>query len=267
MPEDLARDVDEVSKSLPAGCEYQRKAVQVEYQFEPGERAEVSVISSTTVDKTSQIVMASGVDLEPYRKHMTVLWNHDQEKPIASAAWIKLYKDHLRAKTVYPDPEQSEWGTLVNDVWAMTKSGVLKMKSIGFLPRTPLREPTTEELDAHPDWQGAGIWDNSLLLEYSACSIGICNDALVQAVNTKSLDALHLKSLGVEVPAPALAPAPVEFTLEEAMAIAKGCKPLRIKKPPVNWDEVISKQIDAMSVDMKKILASSVGNYERRGRV
>lgn len=198
LPEHVAREVDSLTKTLPADCGYRTKAIAADQiTFEEGERADISVLTTNSVDKTNEVVLPEGVDMDAYRKSMVVLWNHDQERPVASCKWIKHYRDSIRAKTVYPQ----EGPQLTQDAWLMTKSGILKAKSIGFIPRKPLREATSDELEMHPEWKGAGLWDDVLLIEYSCCTIGMNNDALVEAVNTKSLHPETFLSLGIEIKA------------------------------------------------------------------
>ena len=299
LPEETAREVDALAKTLPQGLEFQRKALPVEYQFEPGERAEVSILTSRSVDKSAEVVLPEGLELESYRKSAIVLWNHDKDRPIASCGWIKLHKDHIRAKTIYPErPQDVETNWFTDEVWAMTKSSppILRCKSIGFLPLVPLRDASPEELQAHPEWEGAGVWEKTLLLEYSCVYSGCNEDALVVAVNTKSLDPERLKLLGVEVPhvpeevkepcctnrlerfkatndcvsrkIEFLAKEKPEMSEEQRIAVAYAyCgekKQKRKVKKEINVDEVL-KEI-AARVNVQKIDDRAVHLYRNRGR-
>src|SRR5579884_3101781 len=82
LPESCAREVDDLYKTLPSGLEYQRKAMPVEMMFEPGERSEVSILTNATVDKSNEVVIPEGLDLDSYRRNMVVLWNHDHDQPV-----------------------------------------------------------------------------------------------------------------------------------------------------------------------------------------
>ncbi len=219
VPESMARDIDELTKSLPSDCGWVEKAYIPEIQFEPGERAEVSIITAETVDKTNEVVLIGGIDFDWFRANPAILWNHQRNLPtIGECQWIKQHKsgavNTLRAKSVYPqrqtkseDTDRPFW---IDQVWDLIscRPPVLKAKSIGFIPLRPKREPTADELDLHPEWKGAGIWDGIRLYEYSCCSVGICNDALLEAVNSKGFDPACLEALGIDVPEPQPAPEP-----------------------------------------------------------
>ncbi len=166
------------------------------------------------MDKSAEVVLPEGVELETYRKSGVVLWNHDKNKPVASCGWIKLHKGLLRAKTIYPEkPDEIDTPWFADTIWGMTKCvpPILRCKSIGFQPLLPMRDPTREELDEHPEWAGAGVWEKTMLLEYSCVYTGCLPDAIVEAINTKSLDADVMKEMGIEVPARVEVP-PVEVT-------------------------------------------------------
>ena len=203
LPEQTARDVDALVKTLPSGLSFQTKAVGAEYQFEPGERSEVSILTAKTVDQSNEVVLPEGLDLESYRSSLIVLWNHNKDRPVATCQWIKIFKDQVRAKTVYPErPDDVDACWWTDEVWGMTKCNppILRCKSIGFIPLLPKRDPTAQELELHPDWEGAGVWEKTLLLEYSCVYSGCNQEALVLAVNQKLLDPTKIKAMGLIVP-------------------------------------------------------------------
>jgi hypothetical protein len=201
LPENIAAEIDALAKTLPHDCQYQTKAYVADaINVEPHERAEVSILTTDNKDKMDEVVIPAGLELESYRKSGVVLWNHDKSKPIARNVWIKLHTDNtIRAKTMYPEKPsdyQGDWFT--DHVWSLTVTNLLKAKSIGFLPLEPKTAPTNEELQSRPDWTGAGIYHKALLVEYSACSVAINDDALVQCIVSKSVDALTCKAIGLE---------------------------------------------------------------------
>lgn len=291
LPEHIARKVDELVKTLPTGCDYQRKAVTVaDYHFEPNERAEVSILSTATVDKSNEVVLPEGVDLTTFNG--TVLYNHDPHQIVGRSVWVKhVPKDNsLRAKTEYfenQDGTESKWYKFVDEVWTMVKAGALRAKSIGFQPLTPKRDPSPEELASHPDWQGAGIWDKALLLEYSVCPIGINNDALVEAINTKSIAPAVLKALGL----PEVTPCPCQkagddcvsrkikwmhdngegskYSDDQIVAIAyahchgkKAKKAKKVKKAPD-----LAAILEKVDIDFDRVVSLALETYRNRGSV
>lgn len=209
--EDAARELDEITKTLPAECRdlLITKAYDAYYQFEPNERAEISIISTSRKDIQSQVVKASGIDFDYYRKHGSVLWDHgkhsEQRAPVASCKWIRYNKedDTIRAKTIYPErPKGHEGRWFTDDLWALTSCDppLLKCKSIGFRPKKPLRGPTKEELDQHPEWEGASLYEEGICVEYSICPVGVNSDAVIDRIN-KSADYQDIcKNVGLDIP-------------------------------------------------------------------
>lgn len=296
LSEALARKVDELAAGLPSGCSYQRKAYSpAAVQFEPGERAEVSIITTNQPDKSNEVVIPEGVDLSTYNG--TVLFQHKEGEVVGKCQWVKLNKsdESIRAKTVYYENSEgveSKWYRFIDEVWEMVKVGALPSKSIGFLPLTEKREPSADELALHPEWSACGIWDNSLLLEYSVCAVGVNNQAMVELVNSnaKSITAEVIKSMGLafdfpevaepvvlvqEAPQTALE-APTVRRVRPALSLAeiiaraaREAIPVRRKavhrKP--SPDEVLTLALEALSVDPERILRLADEAFRNRGRV
>lgn len=272
MSEDLAREVDEMTRGLPQGCGYRTKAVEPDaILFEPSERAEVSIISSDCVDRSNEVVIPQGVDLTSYRKNSVVLWSHDWDRPVGTCEWVKIHKNTLRAKTIYPEDASH----LSQEVWKMLRCTppVLKAKSIGFLPRTPARAATPEELVSHPEWREASIFDDTLLLEYSCVSVGCNQDSLLQMVNTKSLDAPTLADMGIQIPE---TPETHEVVHEVARAVRETHMPLdqavayvlRMRKhKKIDLDRIFARSLGEIDLDVAEIVRRALDAHVNRGRV
>lgn len=110
--------------------EFVRKGlVPSDVQFEDGERAAVSYITTRDIDRDGEIVEPDGVDLESYRKNPVVLFGHDYSQlPIGKNLWIKADERGLIAKTQYASHEFAE------KVYEYRKEGMPLAQSIGFIP-------------------------------------------------------------------------------------------------------------------------------------
>jgi HK97 family phage prohead protease len=110
--------------------EFVRKGlVPSDVQFEDGERAAVSYITTKDVDRDGEIVEPFGVDLEAYRKNPVVLFGHNySELPIGKNLWIKSDGRGLIAKTQYASHEFAQ------KVYEYRKEGMPLAQSIGFIP-------------------------------------------------------------------------------------------------------------------------------------
>lgn len=258
LPEPIAREIEEIYKSIPSDCKQLiTKSYTPLYQFEPGERAEVSIISSITPDYSNEVVLPDGVDLDKYRSHMRVLWNHNRNQPpIAKCLWLKAYKDTIRAKTVYPEKVdkavEDEW--FVDSIWDMVRSGLLPGKSISFLPVKPKRDPLPEELETHPEWKGCGVWDDVVMVEYSVVPIGCNPSAIVEYVNTKSLSLDKFSALGFSLPEVQKAVEPTPEPIPEVTP-----EIATVEEKAIPWIEVVDKHIVKLPSGKYRLLSKKGG--------
>lgn len=302
LPEAQATELDELSKGLPSGCEYRTKALHTDVQFEPGERAEVSILSANSVDNSNEVVLPQGIRLERFNKtNRPVYWNHDQTLPcVGNCQWIKIHKNTLRGKTIYPErvnKTNNDSPFWLDSIWDLMQVGLARAKSIGFKPLKPLREPTHDELAEHPEWKGAGIWDDIELVEYSCVNVGCCDDAILEAINSKSINEDTLNKFGVvrkSDPRKEIVRAlreqhkadelvcnkiqelydtnqDAKFTAKQIVAIAQALvhakqAPVKPKKK-VDINKVIAKALDNLKLDTNKIAWQAIEAYRNRGRV
>lgn len=206
MPDALAKALEALLKTLPKDKAYSyRKAQAVPSLLEllEGERADVSTISTDSLDRDNEVVLPKGVGLTYFQKNPIVTFAHKyDELPIGKAQWVKMVNGQLKAKTKYADkPDGWEGPWLPDAVWAMTQQGILKGKSIGFIP-TKIRSPTRDEIGERPEWKNAScVIESSVLLEYAIAPIPMNQDALVEAVSKGIADAATLRRLGINPPA------------------------------------------------------------------
>ncbi len=148
----------------------------------PGERTDVSWISTEELDWAGEIVVARGMNDSHFQLNPIVTMQHCYHiPPVGRSLWRKRARDGelvgIKAKTQYPARPQG-W----TDPWpadtafALVQAGLLNGKSIGFL-RLKSHAPGAQEIAAHPNLAGVNrIIDDWLLLEYS-CVFLPCNQA------------------------------------------------------------------------------------------
>ncbi len=116
MPDPAARAVDALLKTLPKTDEYAyRKSLiaRPPTELNPGERSDVSWISTESVDRTGEVVAARGMNDASFRLNPIVTMNHGYDlPPVGRSVWRKRVKDGtlvgIKAKTQYP-PRPESW--------------------------------------------------------------------------------------------------------------------------------------------------------------
>src|SRR5262245_59628642 len=146
LPDGAARAVDALLRVLPRTDEHAyRHAVLTRgpTELNPGERSDVSWISTECVDRSGDVVLAGGMDDRHFRLNPIVTLGHDYSlPPVGRSLWRRRVRDGdlagIKAKTQYP-PRPPSWPAgegpwLPDQVFALVQADLLRGKSIGFLP-------------------------------------------------------------------------------------------------------------------------------------
>ncbi|WP_020469305.1 hypothetical protein [Zavarzinella formosa] len=204
MSDKAARALDGIMKGLSKDCVYRKAATIAEdVQLIPGERADISLVSVESLDRQNEVVIAKGIQLDFFRENPVVTLAHKyDELPVGKCKWIKQVQKGLLAKTQYAQrPSDWEGPWLPDAIFSMTQEGILRGKSIGFLP-TKMRGPTKEEISLQPTWKDCNcVIEQCVLFEYSVAPVPCNQDALVTAVSKGfSLDPGIAEKLGLKWP-------------------------------------------------------------------
>jgi hypothetical protein len=157
----------------------------------PGERADISWITTESVDRDKEVVLSKGMDDSHFKLNPIVTLQHAYYlPPVGRSAWRKKASDGdtrgIKAKTQYPKRpagwmQDEDWPPDVT--FTLIQSGLLLGKSIGFIP-TKCHQPQEDEIKKNPDWAGVRrIIDEWLLLEYACVYLPCQQDAVVEAVS------------------------------------------------------------------------------------
>lgn len=168
----------------------------------PGDRADVSWISTEALDRQAEVILASGMDDSQFALNPIVTLNHDYTRaPIGRSTWRRRTRRQglrgIQARTVYPPRPEGWSGDWAPDAaFSLVQAGLLAGKSIGFLT-LEARKPTAEELAERPELaQCRRVVTRWLLLEYACTWLPINPQTLTEAVG-KGFDPGHLDTLGV----------------------------------------------------------------------
>ena len=175
-------------------------------ELQPGERADVSWITEETPDRLGDVVLASGMDDSHFQLNPIVTLNHAYDQPpVGRSLWRRKARDGakrgVKAKTLYP-PRPPGW--TLSDwppdlAFELVKAGLLRGKSIGFLP-LKLRAPTADEIAKNADFARVRyIIEDWLLVEYACCYLPMQPNAVVETVS-KSVPAAWAELLGLPTP-------------------------------------------------------------------
>ena len=157
-----------------------KKTFEAVVKFDETDDTLLVAISTDKVDRDSEVLIPSGVDLENYRKNPVVMWGHDWHggpgSVIGKALWVKAKGNQVLAKIKFAAHETAQL------VMSLYRDKFLHTFSVGFIPGQG-HAPTEADLRKHPDWVSARhIHDTWELLEFSAVPIPSNPDALALAM-------------------------------------------------------------------------------------
>lgn len=211
MHDRQAAALDGILKALPTSDEFRyRKAVigQAPAEVLPGERSDVSWISTESPDRAGEVVLAGGFNDGHFKLNPIVTLNHAYWcPPVGKSLWRKAARDGdrrgIKAKTQYPArpddwEEGKEWPPDV--AFSLMKADLFRGKSIGFLP-VKVHVPSDAERQL-PGWKEVKlVIDEWLLLEYACCFLPVQQQAVVEAVSKSAVPAIPpamLTALGLD---------------------------------------------------------------------
>lgn len=293
MADKLAKAADEAMKQIPKELRdriktrvsdadgnvievagYVRRAMTVKgMDFNDDERADVSVITSGSVDRDSEVVLPKGLNFDQFRSSPAIQLCHNYALPsVARCLWIKMDtlgdgSDAWKAKSAYTKrpsdfPEGQEW--LPETTWFYVREKLLNGKSIGFIPQN-MRAVTPDDVRANPDWADAYcVIDKAMVLEYSVCPIGSNPDALVEGTSKMMAKGMKTKSLmdALGIIIPENAPTTEAATKKTPTEIKAFVHPETIQKA-VNAE--LMKNLDGLSDRVKEQFVDRI--YREMGKV
>jgi hypothetical protein len=169
--------LDAILKALPKDDAFAyRKSLIAEKPSEvlPGERSDVSWITTEDPDRTKEVVLARGLNDSQFRLNPIVTLQHQYHlPPVARSLWRKVVRDGerrgVKAKSQYPTKPADWQGTWPADVaFSLVQADLLRGKSIGFLP-TKVHSPKDHECEQQGWADVSLVIDEWILLEY-ACT-------------------------------------------------------------------------------------------------
>jgi hypothetical protein len=173
----------------------------------PGERSDVSWISTEEPDRTREVVLARGMNDSQYKLNPIVTMQHAYSMPpVGKSLWRKVVRDGVqhgvKAKTQYPSrpdnwPGDAAWPADI--ALSLVQADLLRGKSIGFLP-TKVHTPDQAERKQQ-GWNDVHVViDEWVLLEYACTFMPAQQNAVVEAVSKSALQlpADFMQAMGLD---------------------------------------------------------------------
>lgn len=142
------------------------------------------VISTESVDRDKEVVLARGLDFEAFRKNPIVLFNHDALCPIGKCNRGPSHRRKGGVQEVLATTQFAET-KLADEVYSLVAGDFIRGISIGMNPSSmELSPPNPAEIRKKPAWADARqVIRKAELIEYSFVSVPANADALTSAVN------------------------------------------------------------------------------------
>lgn len=155
-----------------------------------GDRQMTFTISTSDTDRLGTRILASGWDLEAYRRNPSVLFGHQHGSlPIGRGVRVWVENDRLRATLEFMGPDLSEHA---DQIYRMLRGAWLRGVSVGF---RPLQWRFSDE----PDRKGAIDFVRQELIEISITPTPANSDALADPVPGGRRDAGTAERLLLEL--------------------------------------------------------------------
>jgi HK97 family phage prohead protease len=132
-------------------------------------------VSVEVVDRDNEVLLVDGADLTNYEKNKIVLFNHDLNKVIGKALWLKKTKDtpkKLIAKISFATTEFAQ------EIKKLVDEGVLNAVSIRFIPKSSTKMKEFGDATVYDKWE---------LLEISIVSVGANPEALREKMKSLNI--------------------------------------------------------------------------------
>jgi hypothetical protein len=197
MRDKQAHVLENILKTIPQEDRRLRRIVTSKAPSEllDGERADVSWITTESIDRDKDIVVAKGMNDSQFQANPVVTLNHCyHEPPVGRSLWRKRARDGeivgIKAKTQYPTrpPDWTEECWPPDAAYSLVKAGLMNGKSIGFIVLKS-HAPSSHEIAAKPDLFGnvRCVIDEWLLLEYACTFLPTNAEAVVEQVSKSNI--------------------------------------------------------------------------------
>lgn len=149
-----------------------------------------ATISTETIDRDGEVLVAQGMDASEFEKNPVVFYNHDYAQPIGKITDIRRKADKIDATIEFAQrPSDFEGSYFPEFVESLVEQGIVKGISVGFVPHSGgVRKASQKDREDYGE-SVRQVYSKWKLLEVSVAPLPANGEALVSAVRKGLVDA------------------------------------------------------------------------------
>lgn len=178
------------------------KRKTMETRITPQAKGFAATITSDTLDRDGEVVVAQGMNASEFERNPILLYNHDTSKPIGRCLGLKRKGNAIEGEFVFAQrPEGYEGEYFPEFVASLVGQGIVKGISIGYAAEQGgIRRASADDRQRYGDTVHT-VFSKWRLLEVSVAPVPANPDAVISAIRKGYIDRLAAKRwLGVEEP-------------------------------------------------------------------
>jgi len=142
-----------------------------------------AVISTESIDRDGEVLIAQGMDSSEYDSNPVVFYNHDYAQPIGQVTNLRRGKDKVEATIKFAKrPDNFQGSYFPEFVESLVQQGIVKGISVGFVPKPGgVRKASAKDRESYGD-DVQQVYSQWKLLEVSVAPLPANGRALVSAV-------------------------------------------------------------------------------------
>ena len=142
-----------------------------------------AVISTETIDRDGEVLIAQGMDSSEYDLNPVVFYNHDYGQPVGQVTNLRRGQDKVEATIKFAKrPENFQGSYFPEFVESLVEQGIVKGISVGFVPKPGgVRKASKKDRESYGD-EVSQVYSKWKLMEVSIAPLPANGRALVSAV-------------------------------------------------------------------------------------
>ena len=148
-----------------------------------------ATISTETIDRDGEVLVAQGMDASEFEKNPVVFYNHDYAQPIGKITDIRRSSEKIDATIEFAQRPDDFVGSYFPEfVESLVDQGIVKGISVGFVPQPGgVRKASQKDREDYGE-SVRQVYSKWKLLEVSVAPLPANGEALVSAVRKGLVD-------------------------------------------------------------------------------